>query len=207
MKEVVEDYLWLWKFEDIDNETLYKTCTAVEDELRKHFPPIQDENVYGCFTSYYHQRYNLFAFPCKELQKLYTNLVTNFQEVLDPDTTYYVRCWANLFDKDMNIDWHSHWAPEYKTYHGFYCVNSEGEHPSHTDYDIPGQKDIIRVMSEDGLCVFGKSDGDGHRSSEWLNNDKYRVTIAFDIIPVEVLRKQEKFTHNLIHNYIPLAKI
>jgi len=207
MKEVVDDYLWLYKWDDIDNKKLYDTCIEVDRELQKHFPPINDENVYGCFTSYYHQKYNLFSFPDTELQKLYSNMVKDFFQVLEPNTQYYVRCWPNLFAKNNNIDWHSHWLPEYKTYHGFYCVNTEGENPSHTDYDIPGQKDIIRIMSEDGLCVFGKSDGDGHRSSEWLNDNKFRITIAFDVIPVETLRPESKFTHELLHNYIPLAKM
>jgi hypothetical protein len=49
----------------------------------------------------------------------------------------------------------------------------------------PMYTNIITIPSYDGLCVIGKSEGDGHRSSEWLNDGKFRVTIAFDIIPVE----------------------
>ena len=212
MKEIVKDYLWTFDFEGIDNTKLYNTCIQVEDALKQFYPPIPEKNIYNCFTSYYHQQYNLFNFPCPELNKLYKNMIKNFHNVLLKDKQYYMRCWVNLFDKGKNIDWHSHWQPHYKTYHGFYCVNTEGEHPSHTDYKIPNVPDIITIPSSDGLCVIGKSEGDGHRSSEWLNDGKFRVTIAFDIIPVEVLKSDDKFIYlevneSLIHNFLPMPTI
>jgi len=204
-KVAIKDYLWLFKYDNIDNFKLYKTCCEIEKELIKKFPKIEN-NKYGCFTSYYHTEYNLFSFPCTELHKLYNNLCYSFNKVLNIETSYYFRCWVNLFKKQKNIDWHSHWPSELKTYHGFYCVNTEGKNESYTDYRLEDKNDILRVKSRNGLCVFGKSEKDEHKSSEWLN-EGYRVTIAFDVIPVEVLRKEEKFTHNFLHNYIPLYKI
>jgi hypothetical protein len=212
MKEIAKDYLWTFDFKGIDNEKLYKTCIDVENALKYNYPPIPEENIYNCFTTYYHRVYNLFNFPCPQLNKLYANIIKHLPEVLLKDKTYYMRCWVNLFDKGKNIDWHSHWQPHFKTYHGFYCVNTEGEHPSHTDYKIPNVADKITIPSYDGLCVIGKSEGDGHRSSEWLNDGKYRVTIAFDIIPVELLKSDDKFIYlevdkRLIHNFLPLPII
>jgi hypothetical protein len=199
MREVVKDYLWIFEFADIDNSKLYDTCCNVEEQLKLKFPAVVGDNAYGCFTSYYHERYNLLQYNCPELHKLYSNMVNCFRKVMD-NRQYYVRCWVNLFDKNKNIDWHSHWNPEQETYHGFYCVNTEGEHKSYTDYIIPGHVDTYRIMSRDGLCVYGKSDGDKHRSSEWLNDNKYRVTIAFDVIPVETLKGE-------LDNFIPLARL
>ena len=207
MKEIVPNYLWIDKFTDIDNEKLYQTCLSVDSRLRKEFPPIDEANAYGCFTSYYHYKYNLLTFACTELHKLYGYLLTRLCPHLDQNTQYYVRCWANLFDKDANIDWHSHWPSEAKAYHGFYCVNTEGESESYTDYRIPGSMKEIRIMSEDGLLVFGKSDGDEHRSSPWENIGKYRITIAFDIIPFESLGVVPNYDPYLIHDYIPLSKV
>lgn len=212
MKEIVKDYLWTFDFHGIDNQKLYNTCIDVEEALKKFYPPIKENNKYNSFTSYYHQQYNLFNFPCPDLAHLYKNMISYFPNVITTGKQYYIRCWVNLFDKGKNIDWHSHWNPKFKTYHGFYCVNTEGEHPSHTDYKVPNVHDIITIPSYDGLCVIGKSEGDGHRSSEWLNDGKYRVTIAFDIIPVEVLKSDEKFLHlevnpSLIHNFIPMPLI
>tara|TARA_R100001015_G_C4601892_1_gene156851 strand:+ start:357 stop:980 length:624 start_codon:yes stop_codon:yes gene_type:complete len=203
IQNIIKDYLWLFKFDNIDNKKLYQSCYEVEQQLKNVFPPIEN-NKYGCFTSYYHTEYNLFSFPCTELQKLYKNICYSVNKVIDFNEHYYLRCWVNLFEKEKNIDWHSHWEPEFKTYHGFYCVNTEGENKSYTDYKIPG-KDLLRIESKNGLCVFGKSDGDQHKSSEWFN-EGYRVTIAFDVIPVNVLRKYENFTHKFLHNYIPVYK-
>jgi hypothetical protein len=212
MNIVIPDYLWLTQWNNIDNKALYNTCVNVENELTKVFPLV-DTSIYGCCTTVYHDRYNLFSFPCEQLSELYMNMARSFGEILRPGK-YYIRSWVNLFDKGKNIDWHSHWNAKYKTYHGFYCVNTEGEHESYTDYAVPALigEQICRIKSTDGLCVIGKSESDQHRSSEWLNDNGYRVTIAFDIIPLEALRPEERFTHidinkEFLHNFIPLLII
>lgn len=213
MNNVIPDYLWTTKWDNIDNDALYKTCINVEDELSTLYPPVPDTKIYGCFTSYYHNSYNLFAFPCPQLSELYMNMAKTFGEVIRPGK-YYIRCWVNLFGKDKNIDWHSHWDGKYKTYHGFYCVNTGDGEESYTEYAVPKiiGMNICRINSFDGLCVIGKSEHDLHRSSPWLRDDKYRVTIAFDIIPIEALRPEESFTHTkvnpeFLHNFIPLLII
>ena len=212
MNNVIPDYLWLTQWDNIDNDALYNTCVNVEHELSQIFPPVKD-GIYGCFTSVYHDHYNLFSFPCKQLSELYMNMAKTFGQVLRPGK-YYIRSWVNLFPKGKNIDWHSHWDAKYKTYHGFYCVNTQGEHESYTDYAVPALigENICRIKSFDGLCVLGKSEGDQHMSSPWLNDGKPRVTIAFDIIPLEALRPHDHFTHIQInplylHNFIPLLII
>jgi hypothetical protein len=205
MKEAIADYLWTEQLTDIDNDKLYNTCIEVDKRLRIELPPAP-ENGYGCFTSYHHKSYNLFTFACPELHKLYAHMIRNFSPLLAPEKKYYIRCWVNLFEPGMNIDWHSHWSSEYKAWHGFYCVNTEGESRSYTDYMVPGHN-ITRVMSKNGLLVFGKSDGDEHRSSPWETSKKYRMTIAFDVIPLESIRPGLEFDNYLVHNYIPLAKL
>jgi hypothetical protein len=159
---------------------------------------VPKDNKYGCFTTYYHKEYNMFSFPCTELHKLYLNMCNSFKSILRPGEQYYINCWTNLFDKEKNIEWHAHWPAEYKAYHGFYCVNTEGENESYTDYKIPNQKNIYRVKSLNGLCVIGKSEGDEHRSSPWLNDGKYRVTIAFDIIPISSIKNKDEFPNNFV---------
>ena len=201
MKVIVDDYLWTFKFDDIDNQKLYDTCLMVEQALLSFLP--YEEGDYGCPTSYYHRAYNLFSFPCPELHKLHSNLSRSLSNILDDQ--FYLRCWVNLFKTNKNIGWHSHFEPEFNAYHGFYCVNTEGDVPSYTEYDILGHP-ITKVDSEDGLLVIGKSAGDKHRSSEWQNSNKYRITIAFDAIPVSKLRPRVDFNGLIMHNYIPLPK-
>jgi len=205
MNEIVKEYLWTFDINNINNDVLYNTCCHVEDFLRSKYPePVK--NNYGCFTAYHHAKYNLFLFACPELHKLYNEICIKASSVIDKNKLYYIRCWPNLFRAGTNIDWHAHFEPESKSYHGFYCVNTEGSISSYTDYRIPGIPEI-RVPSKNGLMVLGKSDGDKHRSSTWENQDKFRITIAFDIIPGESLRPLNKFNDNYYHtNYVPIFK-
>ena len=53
----------------------------------------------------------------------------------------------------------------------------------------------IKKISEEGLIVFGKSDGDKHRSSPWRETKRHRITIAFDIIPIESIESKLQGNH------------
>ena len=208
MKEISKNYLWTDNFHDIDNQKLYETCIQVDLAVRDYFKiPLsrQDSPGYGSVISEMHMLYNIFNFPDSELHKLLQNMGRSFASILKEDQ-YYLRSWVNLFSKGTSIPWHNHWEPEFKAYHGFYCVRTEGEKPSHTEYKIPGESNTIIVPSMNSKVVIGKSENDKHRSSPW-ENDGYRVTIAFDIIPLKALRPvQDYFSHNPINNYIPLPK-
>ena len=101
MREIAKDYLWTFDFKGIDNEKLYKTCTDIEDALQQFLPPIPPEPKqirpfqqgvfqYNCFTSYYHQQYNMFQFPCPQLSTLYKNMATHFPMVITTGKQYYL---------------------------------------------------------------------------------------------------------------------
>lgn len=202
--ELVSDYLWAFNFDDIDNEKLLDTCIEIGSYVESYFPVVPDTGIYACTTSYYNGEYNLFTFPDSELYKLYCNMSRHFYNVMRPGN-YYMRCWVNLFKPGAYIDWHGHWSSEMQSYHGFYCVNVEGKNPSHTDYIIPGHSNQYRVLSKNGSCILGKSEGDRHKASPW-NNDGYRVTIAFDVAPISRIRKDGPFTMSRLHDIIPLVK-
>ena len=208
MREVVKDYLWTFDIHDIDNSRLYNTCCNVETFLRSKYPELSEKNVYGNFTSYYHEFYNLFFFASPELHRLYNNICELTLPLQEKDIPYYIRCWPNVFRQGYNIEWHNHWNASANTFHGFYCVNTEGQASSYTDYRIPGYPEV-RVDSKDGLLVIGRSNGDEHRSSVWNNPGKHRVTIAFDIIPGYSIHDGEgKFQDSYpFTNFIPIYKI
>ena len=195
---IVKDYLWAFELPEIDNKILRDSCLNIEGQLKEMFPAISEEQGYGSFTTHYHKKYNLFSFRCTELHKLYSSLSKTINLLVNDDN-YYIRCWVNIFRKGENISWHNHWEQEYKTYHGYYCVNTEGKHESYTDYVIPNEL-MKRITSKDGLCVFGKSQGDRHKTYEW-NNEGERITIAFDVIPFFAIRN-----NNIMHNYLPILK-
>jgi hypothetical protein len=113
-----------------------------------------------------------------------------------------MQAWLNVYRTGEFIDWHSHWPAEFESWHGFYCVDVEPN--SSTTYRLFGkipEKDDIVVTSQDNLLVISRSDGDYHRSSEWNNPDKPRITVAFDIIPMSKLYERRNYEKN---HWIPI---
>lgn len=177
---VVDDYLWTFKL-DLDTTEMYNHSLEVYDEVIGMFGEVKEPHGFGSDTAYYHNRYNLLSYPSINTHKLF-RLLRNCSMTVVRSDNYYVRCWLNRYDVSKNIEWHNHWGADSKAYHGFYCVNVEGDNLSSTQYRIPNHEPI-EIISRDNILVFGKSEGDQHRSTPWLN-DGYRITVAFDIIPV-----------------------
>lgn len=202
MQTIVDDYLYGFQLDNIDNETLFNKCLVIEDIIIQTTPPAE-KGWYGNLTSAKNQSYNLFTFPVKELHQLYQEMVKNITPLLEKDTPYVLKSWMNVYRKGDKVSWHAHWPSECKVWHGFYCVNV-GENESATNYKIPGIKEIVNVPSVDGLLVVGKSDDDRHSSTEW-QGDKPRITLAFDIVPMWAANPNEN-THMYdlsLYHYIP----
>jgi hypothetical protein len=161
------------------------------DLIKKNFSENKkDYTGQSTLTTQLFKSYNLLMYPLPEFHELFNEIKKMFFEIIEKDITiskkkYYIQCWLNYYKKGDFIDWHRHWPRETKSWHGYYCVDTEG---SFTSYIIPNNEDkIIDIISEDNLLIMSKSDGDRHRSSEWLNNDRPRITIAFDIVPREYI--------------------
>jgi hypothetical protein len=202
MQTIVDNYLYGFQLDNIDNQTLFDKCLVMEDIIIQTTPPAK-KGWYGNLTSAKNQSYNLFTFPVKELHQLYQEMVKNITPLLDSNTSYVLKSWMNVYRKGDKVSWHAHWPPEQKVWHGFYCVNV-GKNESATNYKIPGIKEIVNIPSVDGLLVVGKSDDDRHSSTEW-QGDKPRITLAFDIIPMSAANPNEN-THMYdlsLYHYIP----
>ena len=184
------NYLFSKKIDSINNSTLVKDCLDIEKMLLTTFPNI-DKKWYGSLSTAHHERYNILTFPTKELQKLYFELHNLICPYLE-NRVYLIKSWLNVFRKGESVNWHDHWKPDAKVWHGFYCAQVG---KSHTEYKIPGIKKTIKIKSQEGLIVFGKSDGDKHRSSPWKETTKPRVTIAFDIIPLDSIESKLHGNH------------
>lgn len=193
MNVLVPDYLYSEEIYDINNEWMYSDCLQIEDYLKRTIPEPEPMLDYGSFTSANHMKYNLFNFHLHSVNDLYRAIQTKVRPHL-PDDRYMIQCWLNVFRKGQFIDWHGHWPEEFKVWHGFYCVNV-GD--STTTYKF-GDTETV-VQDHNGLIVFGKSAGDVHRSSEWDQEDKHRITIAFDIIPIDAIAPDPVSRH-----YLPL---
>ena len=195
------NYLYSFDIPSLDNKQLYKDCLVAEKYIKDNLSvKISPERVFafGNYTSAAHTYYNLFTLTIPSLSKLYKELSYHISPLLDYDKTYYIRCWLNVFREKENIDWHSHFPPEDKAWHGFYCVNVKD---SYTSYAIPTSKRIINIPSKEGRLVIGKSDGDQHKSSPWKGFKKPRITIAFDIFPVGNNYHDNK--EIILNHYIP----
>lgn len=140
--------------------------------------------------------YNLLLYPLPGFNKLYFAIQKFFYELQPQEDEYYIQCWLNFYEKGDNINWHKHWPPEAKGWHGFFCVSTPGS--SGTEYKLPGDDNIYYIESKENLLVLGRSDGDLHRSTECQTNEP-RITIAFDIIPRSSLRPD-----GLLNHWIPI---
>lgn len=141
-------------------------------------------------TTKVHEQYNLFMYKFKGFHALYFEIQKLFRQLNNNQDEYYIQCWLNIYKKGQFIDWHEHYPPAHKTWHGFYCVDCE---PSKTTYRLPGREDTIDVVSENNLLVMSKGDGDWHRTWPWEFEDRDRITIAFDIVPREHTDSRAKF--------------
>tara|TARA_R100001086_G_scaffold222166_1_gene139575 strand:- start:185 stop:778 length:594 start_codon:yes stop_codon:yes gene_type:complete len=191
MKTHHKDYLYSMATDSIDNKKLAKYCMEVEQMLHGDLPKLKEPHEYGAFTTSHHGMYNFLTLPNKEVNKLYYEILKQTFSLLEKKP-YMIKSWLNVFYKGEHLKWHNHWAPEYKVWHGFYCVHVD---KSHTDYKIPNVNNIIRIPSTNGLLVIGKSDGDKHCSSPWNETKRPRITIAFDIVPTESIDTKLKINH------------
>lgn len=183
MDVIVPDYLYTVDVPGIDNERLYQDCMDIEQHLIETLENPRPSDGYGCFSSANHRQYNMFNFDNPELTKLYEAIQSNVLPLMG-DEPYSIQCWFNVFRSGDFIDWHAHWPPSCRVWHGFYCCHVG---KSYTHYRIGD--DYYDVQGHDGLLVFGKSDGDEHRSGDWRDSETHRITIAFDIVPTEYAQK------------------
>jgi hypothetical protein len=96
----------------------------------------------------------------------------------------------NYYKKGEFIDWHRHASEDVGGWHGFFCLDAEPD--SYTSYRWPNDDSrkglTLDVESKNGLIVLGRSNLDLHKSSEWQHEDRARITIAFDILPVSYIK-------------------
>jgi hypothetical protein len=131
-------------------------------------------------------QYNALLYPLPQFHELYFGIREMFHTLNDnPNENFYMQCWLNYYRTGDFIDWHDHWKPEFRSWHGFYCVSGKG---SYTTYKLPPdhEKEVV-IPTILNQIVLSKSDGDIHRSSEW-NEDYPRITIAFDIVPSTTIK-------------------
>jgi hypothetical protein len=203
--DLIENYIYAHKM-NLDLDKLHSTCKIMYELIKKNFSENkQDYSGQSTLTTKLFGSYNLLLYPLPELHELYNGIKDFFHRVNTLENAknekYYIQCWLNFYQKGEFIDWHGHWEPEKRTWHGYFCVDVE---PSHTTYIMPntnGKK--VDIHSKNNLLVMSRSDGDVHKSSEWPFEERPRITIAFDIVPRNVISHEKSLNHWLNH-WIPI---
>ena len=175
--------------------TLKQTCYQMYNIVKTNFET-SDKNYTGqtALSNKIFWKYNFLLYTLPEIHELFIAIRDNFYLFHKkyygenaPQEPYYIQSWLNFYFKGDFIDWHHHdWnmnRPLYfdPAWHGFVCVDVEPN--SKTSYRWKNLPNTIDVPSKDGLLVLGLSNGDTHKSSEWHDETRPRITIAFDIVP------------------------
>jgi hypothetical protein len=199
--KVYEDYVITNKL-NLDLIGMKNSCHLMYDIINKKFNTdkiqggYKDNSGLSPLSTNLFNQYNLLLYTFEGFHELYNEIKYMFNQCNPSTKKYYIQCWLNIYKKGNFIDWHNHWLPEFNTWHGFYCVDCE---PSKTTYKIPNVSDPLDIVSENNLLVMSRSDGDQHRTWPWENEDKDRITIAFDIVPANQVDN-----NNWVNHWIPI---
>lgn len=148
------------------------------------------------------REYNVFQFHIPAIHNLYKNISSMVKEAcqyynLDFDSQQFmVQGWFNInYAKKGKLDWHDHGPFGAPNFHGYYCVKAE---PSVTHYKVFDKE--IENNNIDGRAILSEM-GHPHAQADW-SWDGPRITVAYDIIPLEDLRK---FGMHQEQHWIPLV--
>jgi len=178
---------------DLDLGVLRKTSDEMYDLIKDNFTSDKsDYNGQSTLTTKLFSQYNFCLYPLPGINELYWTIHHVFHNCLTHyhqgrvNERYFMQSWLNYYQKGEFIDWHCHTQGDVGGWHGFFCLDVEPD--SFTSYKWPNdpeRKDlIIDVPSKNNKLVIGTSNSDLHRSSDW-SHDRPRITIAFDILPLE----------------------
>lgn len=197
------------RFLDLDLEELTKYLDIKYTEILENRLPEDNElddivvrkyNELNNASAKLNKKYNVFKFENDNIKKLYSELMLCVREACAyygfnfNEMDYYVRGWFNreiktdTFSHDPRTNnrlFHDHLggypAPDF---HGYFCVNAE---PSITYYKI--DKETVYENTNINNRLIVSENGYPHSRGDW-NEDKFRITIAYDIVPFQRLIEQ-----------------
>jgi hypothetical protein len=207
---LLSDYVWIRKL-NLNVNTIKQSCIKMESFINENFPDYKQSPLYeqtnkvlesnSPDTTNAYFDYNLMLYPQQGFHELFVSIRETFNLIRRKNNIkfnqFYMQCWLNTYDVGQKLEWHGHFPPEVKSWHGFYCVNVKD---SITSYRIPPNGGLININCADDLLVISKSDGDTHCTSDWTHENDKRITIAFDIVPAPFIASQKM----LLNHWIPL---
>lgn len=210
------DYKIFEKMLDLDLGGLQKYLTSKYSEMLNNALPEENElnallvkkyNMYNNLPGQLNKKYNIFKFQNEYIKTLYDNLKLSAKEAAEyygydfDAMEYMIRGWFNYETKTTNLShdplknerlFHDHLgghpAPDF---HGYYCVNAES---SSTYYKMKDGSVYENKNINNRMIIV--ENGHPHSRGDW-NEDSFRITIAYDIVPFQRLVEQgiDKKTH------------
>lgn len=187
--------IWKWQFDDgpskllHDCDNLYRNLLPMCDNSEGAYA---DEGNAPPLTAHY-DRYNIFTCTKVSFYDIFKRIKVSFREKV-PLSRHVIRGWLNVYTPECpNLGFHKHWPLEDETYHGYYVVITPPNKPTTYKFD-DGTTEV--VDSYDNLLVMSPSGRDIHKTTP-VDVGEYRVTIAFDIVPLEFFDKVND--HRLNH--------
>ena len=195
---------------------LNNNLTVLAAELQDRYQKIEEAKVVGVtpvgenelwkssnsVSTMKWRQYNVFQFHSSGIYNLYKSIKDMAIEAceyygLDFDKQrYMLQGWFNInYTKKGKLDWHDHGPGGAPYFHGYYCVKAE---PSSTYYNVFEKQ--VENKNFDNRAILSEM-GHPHAMADW-DWDGQRITIAYDILPLDVLLKlgQDSEQH-----WIPLA--
>lgn len=133
------------------------------------------------------REYNVFQFHSEEIYNVFKGVKDATKEAceyydIDFDAqNFMVQGWFNITHKGKGkLDWHDHGQPGAPNFHGYYSVKAE---PSTTHYHVYGE--VVDHHNIDNKLIVSEM-GHQHAMADW-DWEGPRITIAYDIIPLEYL--------------------
>jgi hypothetical protein len=179
-------------------ELLNGTWLNIDKEI------LSEYNKYNGPTTQLGSLYNIFNLDVPSIVNLKSAIRDAVKDACDyyeldfESLDYMIHGWFNLDyktegDNGVNplkneVFMHDHMGGEgAPVFHGYYCVNAE---PSITYYKIDG-KHLYENHNENNRLIVSET-GHPHGRDDWYE-DKPRITIAYDISPLERDGKGEKW--------------
>lgn len=172
-----------------------------EQEIIKEFPEVIGDGGTGLGLNSLTARFrnfNIFTWtepPIVKLQQWIKEEYQNFlKEIPVEDQSVYVGCWANVMRHGEKIQphWHSCFADSYLG--GHFIVATEN---TSTLYQNPFKpNEVFEFENVPGTLTIFPSHLT-HWTNQYLGNDE-RITIAFDLLPEDYIKKFPEYSGNYI---------
>lgn len=198
-------------------------CLAIYETVKHRYGNIQVPPwgpKFGNLSTKLFWKYNTFLFSSQELHQLFKEISDFWRQLRPNDQPYYLQSWVNVYDDSKNIGWHHHYEAGSGSWHGYFCVDVDRSKTSYALYSdnfkesIDNKKDymynneelvehieeyeLANVCGRDNFLFMSPS-GPVHRSNPWAVQDRPRITVAFDIVPGQIIDNA-----NYENHWIPL---